>query len=217
MIFLPKGFDTLAPHYDWMELLLAGGLLQRARVSLMDAVSGGRILLVGEGHGRFLLPLGKLLPDARITCVDSSKGMLEVAIRRVERQNRDGLARIEWIHAELPEWTPLAGGYDLIVTNFFLDCFEGNRWKQVVGCLSAGALENGRWLVTDFALPSGPLTRPAAKTCLWLMYRFFRATTCLQAQALESPDPLLASHGFVKTKSRIGLGGFVSSQLWQRK
>lgn len=209
------GFDALAPHYDWMERLVAGGVLQRARLAWIDAVSAQRILLVGEGHGRFLLPLGRMFPESRITCVDASAGMLRVARKRVEHHNPGGLGRIEWIHASVPDWKPTTGGYDLIVTNFFLDCFAGDILRRVVECLAAGSRAEGHWLVTDFALPQHPLVRPWARGCLWMMYRFFRATTRLQAVTLESPFPLLAACGFRRIHSREELGGFVTSQFWR--
>ena len=47
-------FDALAPHYDWMEALLAGRRLERARAAQLDALAGRRrVLSAGEGHGRF--------------------------------------------------------------------------------------------------------------------------------------------------------------------
>ena len=30
-------FDCLAPHYDWMEAVMAGGLLQRARMNWLES------------------------------------------------------------------------------------------------------------------------------------------------------------------------------------
>jgi len=47
-------FDRLAPHYDWLEALTAGGLLQRVRTACLGELAGRRrILSAGEGHGRF--------------------------------------------------------------------------------------------------------------------------------------------------------------------
>src|SRR4051812_20630121 len=79
-------FDVLAPHYRWMELLLAGEKLQRCRTAFLKEVADARdVLIVGEGHGRFLVECRRRLPDARITCVDASERMLEVARARLRR------------------------------------------------------------------------------------------------------------------------------------
>ena len=42
-------FDLLAPHYRWMEFILAGEKLQRCRTAFLDELPAARnILLVGE-------------------------------------------------------------------------------------------------------------------------------------------------------------------------
>ena len=46
-------FDTLAPHYRWMEWILAGNKLQKARTRWLREIAGARrVLLVGEGSAR---------------------------------------------------------------------------------------------------------------------------------------------------------------------
>ncbi|HEY0456627.1 MAG TPA: class I SAM-dependent methyltransferase, partial [Verrucomicrobiae bacterium] len=77
-------FDAIAPHYRWMELLLAGAKLQRCRVAFLDkARRAENILLLGEGHGRFLSELLVANPSAHITCLDASAGMLKQAEKAV--------------------------------------------------------------------------------------------------------------------------------------
>lgn len=210
------GFDQLAPHYDWMEVVVAGGLLQRMRLAWLPELAGARVLLAGEGHGRFLVPLSRHLPDARITCLDASARMLEVARRRLERENPGAIGRVEWVHASLLDWSPSSSGFDLVVTNFFLDCFDGDLLNRVVESISKVADTNSQWLVSDFALPARPIPNVAASSALWIMYRFFRATTALPARALDSPFRLLEDQGFRRTRSRESLFGFLTSQLWQR-
>jgi hypothetical protein len=52
-------FDRLAPHYRWLEWVLAGRKLQRCRTAFLDEIGrADATLLVGEGNGRFL---GELL------------------------------------------------------------------------------------------------------------------------------------------------------------
>lgn len=210
------GFDRLAPCYGLLERCVAGGMLQRARLELIDSVQASNVLLVGEGHGRFLVPLSSVLPQARITCVDASRCMLAVARRRLEKHNPAALNQVEWIHASLPGWSPPSGSFDLVVTNFFLDCFDGPLLEHVVDCLAAASTASAHWIHTDFGMPARPFPRLAAGACLWVMYRFFRVATRLPAHSLESPSPLLLAHGFTMTRTRERLWGFLTSQLWRR-
>ncbi len=73
-------FDRLAPWYRWMELLCAGQKLQRGRIAFLGQIPPPRhILLPGEGHGRTLRECRRRFPEARITCVDASAGMIAQA------------------------------------------------------------------------------------------------------------------------------------------
>ena len=83
-------FDRLAPYYRAMECMLAGGRLQQCRVAWLGEVcASGNILLVGEGHGRFLETCVRRFPSAHIVCVDASMGMLQVAERRWQKAGGD--------------------------------------------------------------------------------------------------------------------------------
>lgn len=54
-------FDRLAPFYRAMETLAAGGKLQRCRLAFLGEIPiPRRVLLAGEGHGRFLVAEGKV-------------------------------------------------------------------------------------------------------------------------------------------------------------
>ena len=80
-------FDRLARYYGWMESLLAGGKLEKCRNALWDDIPPLRsALLVGEGHGKFLASLLERYPDAKVTCVDASEQMLNVARKRLQRE-----------------------------------------------------------------------------------------------------------------------------------
>jgi ubiquinone/menaquinone biosynthesis C-methylase UbiE len=80
-------FDRLAPHYRWMEFFLAGEKLQRCRTTFLDEIPrAGRVLLLGEGNGRFLPACCTRFPEAHIDCVDASAAMIVQARRRLQRQ-----------------------------------------------------------------------------------------------------------------------------------
>lgn len=82
-------FDRLAPHYTWMEAVLAGRRLQRCRATWLESLADARdILVVGVGHGHFLRRCAARFPHARFTAVDASAAMLREAEARVRREHQ---------------------------------------------------------------------------------------------------------------------------------
>ena len=210
-------FERLAPHYTWMEAVLAGPRLQRCRVTWLDALEGCRdLLIVGVGHGHFLKRCAQRFPATRITSVDASAGMLHQAQRRVQRA---GLRpdRLHFMQASLPEWTPPPESFDAVATHFFLDCFPPAELEHVVAALARSARPAARWLVSDFAIPPGGLARTRARAVHALMYTFFRHITRLPARRLTEPDPMLRRHGFELKGRRTSEWGLLRADLWARE
>jgi ubiquinone/menaquinone biosynthesis C-methylase UbiE len=208
-------FDTLAPHYRWMEWLLAGRKLQRCRIAHLDGLGGrSQILLLGEGNGRFLQACVARFPQADLTVVDASLKMLEQARWRGLRKGLD-LSRVQFVHADLLEWQP-PRAYDLLVSNFFLDCFQPAQLKSLIGKLAAVATPEAEWLVADFALPARGLGRVRARGVHKLMYLFFRCATGLSAFELTAPDEILQAHGFELAERRLSEWGLLHADRWRR-
>jgi ubiquinone/menaquinone biosynthesis C-methylase UbiE len=209
-------FDHLAKHYDWMELLLAGGKLERCRNAFWDEIPFlENALLVGEGHGKFLASLLQRNPAVQVTCVDASARMLEIARRRLLRASLP-LNRVEFIRAELPAWNPPAERYDLVATHFFLDCFPREQLGAVINSLQRAARPGAWWLVSDFQIPRAGLKRLRARVIHRLMYCFFRIVTKLPASALVSPQPFLRQSGFVRVRRAEFDWGLLYAELWKR-
>ena len=208
-------FDLLAPHYTWMEKVLAGPRLQRCRVTWLDALAGcDDILIAGVGHGHFLKRCAQRFPRARITSVDASAGMLRRARRHTERVPH--VERLAFVHAELPAWSPPVRAYDAIVTHFFLDCFAGQELRAVVHQLAVAARPEAVWLLSDFAIPRRGLARQRARAVHTLMYGFFRRVTRLHARRLTEPDPLLHADGFHLAGRKTSEWGLLRADVWRR-
>jgi len=214
----PMSFDRLAPHYRWMEWVLAGDKLQRCRRAFLNLIpSPAEALLVGEGNGRFLSELIRAHPRTRITCVDASAAMLERARQRVSAQKSPGAGEVEFIQADALEWSPPPGRFNLIVTHFFLDCFRPEQLGPLLARLARAATPEADWLVADFAEPAAGWKRWRARVILQAMYLFFRRWTDLPATAITSPDAWLAGHGFVLRERRSYDWGLLRSDLWTRR
>ncbi|MBD9358584.1 class I SAM-dependent methyltransferase [Methylomonas albis] len=76
-------YDRLAPYFDGLEGFLEGLLFRRLRKKLWSQVSGAHILEVGVGTGKNF----QFYPDdGRITGIDFSPKMLEMARRKQQRK-----------------------------------------------------------------------------------------------------------------------------------
>lgn len=202
-------FDPLAPHYRWMEPLLAGRVLQRARTAHLGRLqSARRVLLVGEGPGRFLAAALRAAPAARFTCVDASVAMLRIAAA-----NTADTSRVDFVHASLPAWRPPAV-YDAVVTHCFLDCFPPDTLAAVVRLLAAATAPGAVWLVTDFSIPPAGWRRWRARAVHALMYAFFRVATRLPARRWTDPDPLLRAAGFELAARETFQHGLLRADAW---
>jgi len=209
-------FDQIAPHYRWMEFVLAGRKLQGCRTEFLGRLNDAeKVLIVGEGNGRFLLECRRRLSQAHVTCVDASGRMLDLARARLRR---GGLTdqRVEFLHADVLKWQPPGKAFDLIVTHFFLDCFRADQLREVVAKLATSARSGARWLLADFQVPVGRIARWRARIILWCMYSFFRAVTRLPAKELTTPDAFLIQAGFALEQRRLSEWGLLHSDLWRQ-
>lgn len=209
-------FERLAPHYTWMERVLAGPRLQRCRLTWLETLAScDDILIAGVGHGHFLQRCARRFPHARITSVDASPTMLQHARRRA-RLARPQLAGLTFIRAELPAWQPPEASFDAIVTPFFLDCFPPDELAEVVATLARGARAKAQWLVADFAVPARGLARVRARAVHALMYGFFRRVAHVRARRVTCPDSLLAAAGFSLAGRKFSEWGLLQADWWTR-
>lgn len=207
-------FDTLAPYYRIMELVLAGGVLQRCRTAfLAETANARRAVVLGEGPGRFLAELLRGNPGVQVTCVERSPRMIEAARKQLNESER---TRVRFEQADALEWQPPRREFDLVVTHFFLDCFCRDELAGLVVKLAASATTDARWLLADFREPEHGWQRWRAKAVLALMYGFFRWSAGLSASRLTPPDGFLKIGGFQLTARRLENFGLAHSDLWQR-
>ncbi len=185
--------------------------MQRCRLALLDDIPRPqRVLLVGEGPGRFLAECVSKFPAAEFTVVDASVEML----KRAKKKGSGG--NIEWVYAELSDWDGPLEKFDLIVTNFFLDCFTPEKLALVIEALGKMAAPTVDWLVADFEIAPKGWQRCWSEIVVRALYRFFRITTVLEAKALVAPEAELARAGFVLMKRVTFLGGLLKSEWWGR-
>jgi ubiquinone/menaquinone biosynthesis C-methylase UbiE len=214
----PPRFDWLATHYYWIEAATFGGLLHWCRTALLSEIADARrVLILGEGDGRFSAAFLAANSAATVDIVDASSGMAALARRRIA-QVPGAAARVRWHIADARAIGPPAPPYDLIVTNFFLDCFPAAELSRLVPRFARGLTPSGRWLVGDFAVPSGGIVvRSAAHLALAAMYAAFYLGSRIPARRLADPAPLLRAEGLTLDCEKRRLAGFLVASLWRRE
>ena len=205
-------FDRVAPYYRWLEVLVFGRQLQTARIAFVRQIaSPQRVLIVGEGDGRFLAEFVRAHPGVAVDCVETSARMIGLA------QARLGQDQVRFIREDVRSVTLPAAHYDLIVTHFVLDCFSAPALGEVVARLAHAATPEANWLLADFAQPAAGWKRWHARFWLWLMYGFFRLTSRIETGRLIDPSSFLCEAGFTRRSERPFRFGMIKSDWWSRR
>jgi SAM-dependent methyltransferase len=209
-------FDQLAPAYQTLERLTFGGLLHWCRTAHLSRLSGcRRALVLGDGDGRFLADLLRTNPEIEADSLDISAGMIALARRRVA-VIPGAASRVRFVLADARTDPLPASGYDLVVTNFFLDCFRPAELTAVVRRVAAACAPSAVWVDGDFRVPPKGWQRFAAQFLLSVMYGFFGMATRLSARRLTDAALLLTAEGFTLADETSRLRGFLSARLWIR-
>ena len=221
-MFLPSdapvamSFDSLAPYYRWMEAVGAGELLQRCRVRWLTEVKDAhRVLLAGEGNGRMLSACAHAMPESEFVVLDQSRAMLTQARRAWEKTGQR--QRVTFKQVDLREWASGPDRFDLVITNFVLDCFAPGELQQVINRIAAATTPQARWLNTDFTVPPRGWQRVRAQVGLKMAYRFFRWTTGISANRIVDPSAFLNAAGFGLSVREQFDHGLLYSELWERR
>jgi SAM-dependent methyltransferase len=189
--------DRIAPWYRWLEYAAFGGALRRRREALLFELGNPqKVLVLGDGDGRFLQLFVALYPEARVDAVDVSVGMSELARSRVASD------RVTFHVADARDFP--CGEYDLVAAHFFFDCFDEAELRALVSRFSAK-----QFLISEFRRTwwSGPL--------LAGLYLFFRIASGLETRRLTDHRPMLEGCGYRLDLEENALGGLLASELWR--
>ena len=210
-------FDRLGAWYGRLERWFSGGVMQRARLALVNELAAPRkVLLIGEGPGALVGELAERFPRAQLTCLDISEKLVQQGRAHLDRKG-GSVAQCDWIVGDVRTAALSGGPWDLMVTSFVLDCFAEEELAVVVPKLAENLQPGGEWLFVDFQIPQkGGPCRWRAAAVVWLLYRFFRVTTGISATALVPPQPFFARAG-LRLVVRRELGwGLVQAEVWRQ-
>lgn len=199
-----------------LEHLAFGDALERARATFIPDLAGAeRVLIIGEGDGRFLSKLLQVNPGCQIDCLDFSSEMMMRCRERLQRA-RLPLQCIHLLCADAFTYTYPAQHYDAVVTLFFFDLFTEREISSLIPKLANSLKMGGAWFYADFHIPEAGTARWRSLAWLRLMYSFFRWQTGISAKRFVDPTPLFRHVGLERSKQRLLSGGLLRADLYRR-
>lgn len=207
--------DRIARSYQWLEYAAFGLELEHARFDFLPyAADARRVLILGEGDGRFLARLLQTNRHASIVVVETSPRMIDIARRRLNsaQQSRVEFHQMDAVDGSLP-----GGPFDFAVTHFFLDILGPRDAEAVIHKVSFLLAPGAGWIVSEFQQPTFGFRHWHARLWLRAMYSFFSATTGLRASKLPPYRDVLARSGFTEIVHRERRLGLILSQVWRKQ
>ena len=141
-------------HFDpdsYMEMILseipAYGELQAATARAAAAVSAKEILELGVGTGETSARLLVVHPEAHLTGIDESPGMLGHARERLPEAD----LRVGRLEDRLPE-----GTYDLVVSALAVHHLDDTKKADLFTRVAAQLRPGGRFVLADVIVPEDP-------------------------------------------------------------
>lgn len=180
---LSVNFDSIAPFYSLGERYFFGEKLNFHRKLFPHTLKiSKKILLLGEGRGKFLHFLLEKNNSCEITIIESSKRMTEFIYNVIPRRDR---FRVEIKNISIEDYKS-DQRFDLICSFFFWDCFSEYHLHRYIP-LILDLLENkGYWHSADFIEHSKINSYQTLKNFIFirLLYLFFDYTTGLDVKTV---------------------------------
>lgn len=171
----------------------------------------GKVLLLGDGDGRFAEAVLKQSPNSVIDYVDASAKMIEIARQRLGSRAE----RVRFIHRDVRGFRSDTS-YDVVITHFLLDCFDSEDCRSIVGTTAARLHEGGHWIVSEFAIPDRGWRHWRARFCIRALYLAFGALTGLEARRIPEYRRIMREMGLSQLDSATLDGGLLEASHWRK-
>jgi SAM-dependent methyltransferase len=207
--------DRVASSYRWLEYAAFGLALENARFDFLShAAEARRVIILGEGDGRFLARVLEWNRHATVAVIETSARMIQLAQQRVPSRER---SRVDFHPIDAVEQPLPQGPFDLAVSHFFLDVLDCREAADVILKVSAQLAPGALWLISEFQEPDRGLRVLHARLWLRAMYAFFSMTTGLRASKLPPYRDLLVRSGLAEIQHRERRFGLIRSQVWRKR
>jgi ubiquinone/menaquinone biosynthesis C-methylase UbiE len=198
-----------------MEYFSFGPYLQQCRMLRIEEMAASRrALLYGDGDGRFLAELVRSARGMRIAAVDASSEMLRQATKRLPSEAGVRLVQADALRCELAAFADAP--FDLVVSHFFLDCFDEKELYTLLARVNAAAGQGAVWVVSDFAIPQRPVARQFGRLVVNGLYLAFGLLTGLRTRRLPDHGRVMRESGWRLEDRRTLLRGLLVSERWRR-
>lgn len=199
-------FDSIGPFYDLLASVAFMGRIKRSQRHFLKRLPPVKtVLVLGGGSGWILEDIVRDIKPSTICYVEASAWMLQKA------RGRQVASQVIYIHGTENE-VPADHPFDLVITNFFLDMFDGHGIESMAERVHNHLSTNGVWMVTDFTCRN-----TFHRALLYIMYRFFSITTGLQQRSLPAWYNIVSDSGFQCTQETSFFGGFIRTCIFKRR
>lgn len=155
-------FDSIAPAYDWMNRAMTFGLdklWRRRAVSIVAADNPSSIVDLATGTGDLAIAIARKMPQARITGLDLSEGMVSIGQRKVADAGLSG--RIELLTGDCLAMPFEDASTDAVTVAYGVRNFEhlDRGYAEMFRILKPG----GFLCVVELSTPVNPFVKPFYK------------------------------------------------------
>lgn len=178
-------FDSIAPAYDFMNTAMTGGLHRWWRnralrmAGKMLKAEPKRILDVACGTGDVAFRLHEIYPEAEITGLDLSDGMLEVARTKLAKMDANANSKIHFTQGDSLAMPYQDDTFDLLTVAYGVRNFErlGEGLKEMARVIKPG----GVLCIVELSEPNNPVIKS--------LYRLYARNIIPAVGRLVSKDP----------------------------
>lgn len=205
---MANNFNSVALIYDALAGMVFGKSIQKAQSVWLGSIpDNSKVLILGGGTGFILEELDRLELSLKVTYIEPSSSMMCQARKRLP---------LKFIEVDFIQDTHVAalgiGGFNVVITSFFLDVFTQGQLSKVVQQISSLVDEGGAWLLTDF-VTTGIWWQNAL---IKLMYLFFKVTVGLEGNRLLNFEAYLSEAGYRSVKQKCFYYGMIRSDIYKR-
>jgi cyclopropane fatty-acyl-phospholipid synthase-like methyltransferase len=198
-----------------MEYFSFGPYLKQCReLRISKMIACRRALVFGDGDGRFLAELVRHSPRMQVTAVDASREMLSQTAQRLPPEARVRLVNVDALECEPARFSEAP--FDLVVSHFFLDCFDEGELASLLTSVNAAVDDSAIWVVSDFAIPQRIVARQVGMLMVRGLYLAFGLLTGLKTRRLPNHEHVMREAGWILEDRRSLLLGLLVSERWRR-
>jgi hypothetical protein len=205
--------QRFAPQKFWLQqkkIWLASGRTERIRdrrFLFLDQVRTARTAVVCGGDGAYLTQLLDMNPLLEADCIGPKTESAAAGLAKSEESGR-----LRFAGSDIRRFTPRLDGYDLLITNFFLDHFEEAEVEQVTAKMASWAAPRAKWIVSEFQQSESRERWFKRKLIRRLFARWHGAEP---PATIPDYTAALTRAGFWLRQECSWLGGLLQSSLWE--